>query len=88
MILDLAKAVQISGRRERSWSSSLDLGLGEGLYKFQAGEKDHGAVALMLDLAKAVQISGRRERSWSSSLDLGLGEGCTNFRQERKIMEQ
>ena len=73
MILDLAKAVQISGRRERSWSSSLDLGLGEGCTNF---------------LAKAVQISGRRERSWSSSLDLGLGEGCTNFRQERKIMEQ
>ena len=55
---------------------------------FQAGEKDHGAVALMLDLAKAVQISGRRERKWSSSLDVRLGEGCTNFRQERKIMEQ
>ena len=88
MILDLAKAVQISGRRERSWSSSLDLGLGEGCTRFQAGEEDHGAVALILDLAKAVQISGRRERSWSSSLDLGLGEGCTNFRQERKIMEQ
>ena len=35
MILDLAKAVQISGRRERSWSSSLDLGLGEGCTNFE-----------------------------------------------------
>ena len=39
MILDLAKAVQISGRRERSWSSSLDLGLGEGCTNFKQERK-------------------------------------------------
>ena len=38
MILDLAKAV-ISGRRERSWSSSLDLGLGEGCTNFRQERK-------------------------------------------------
>ena len=39
MILDLAKAVQISGRRGRSWSSSLDLGLGEGCTNFRQERK-------------------------------------------------
>ena len=39
MILDLAKAVQISGRRERSWSSSLDVGLGEGCTNFRRRER-------------------------------------------------
>ena len=39
MILDLAKAVQISGRRERSWSSSFDLGLGEGCTNFRQERK-------------------------------------------------